>query len=131
MTATPDTVTVPAGEYRELRRLALIGQAAETAAPTPGHQVVAVGAVLAGELERNLGIQLGGTGPVLIRCAVSGVRHEPGNEWAKDDLTFMGGLNWAANQTLFIVAADGLSAERIHTLWSFINDGIERQQAGH
>ena len=68
---------------------------------------------------------------MLIRCAVSGVRHEPGNEWAKDDLTFMGGLNWAANQTLFIVAADGLSAERIHTLWSFINDGIERQQAGH
>ena len=39
MTATPDTVTVPTGEYRELRRLALIGQAAETAAPTPGHRL--------------------------------------------------------------------------------------------
>lgn len=129
MTATADTVTVPADEYQELRRLALIGQATETGA-APGAQVATVGADLAGELEHALGIQPGDSRPVMIRCAVSGVRHEPGNEWAKDDPTFMGGLNWAANQTLFIIAADGLSAERIHTLWSFINDGIERQQAG-
>ena len=99
---------IPHGEYAELRRLAAIGQAVEASGQ-------------AGNDPRT----------IVMRVAVSGVRHEPGNDWAKEYPDFMGSLHWAANQTLFIVAADGLSAERIHTLWSFINDGIERQQNRH
>lgn len=54
--------------------------------------------------------------------------HQDGLPWAKDDAEFMAALRYAMTQTTFIIAAHGLTAERIHTLHAVIQHARELQE---
>lgn len=87
--------------------------------PTDSREIAASPVTLNIDTERNpVGLK--------INVATNTIRHEA-YDWAKGDPQFMQALRYAMTQTSFIMAANGLSAERMHVLWSTIADAIERE----